>query len=320
MQLRGLSVGCFGGGTGLPSLLGGLKSNPWLDVNAVVTMFDSGGSSGQLRDELGVLPPGDVLKCALALARNEREARRVLLSRMPLPEHVRLRGHTSGNLLLSMMERYSGDFMAAVNGLCALLGCRGRVWPVSTNQATICAEYGDGSRTSGEVEVDAEQSAGRAIRRLWLEPEVTLHESAARAIPTFDAVVIGPGSFYTSLMPIFLVKGAPEAVRSVKGPVILVTNLLTEGSGMSTFSSGEAVRQISAALGRPVDVALMNTATPADGTLARYREEHKHPLPPGDVPSSCEVVAGEFWCGDIARHDRRRLATAVWAVLARRMF
>ena len=320
MQLRGLSVGCFGGGTGLPSLLGGLKSNPWLDVNAVVTMFDSGGSSGQLRDELGVLPPGDVLKCALALARNEREARRVLLSRMPLPEHVRLRGHTSGNLLLSMMERYSGDFMAAVNGLCALLGCRGRVWPVSTNQATICAEYGDGSRTSGEVEVDAEQSAGRAIRRLWLEPEVTLHESAARAIPTFDAVVIGPGSFYTSLMPIFLVKGAPEAVRSVKGPVILVTNLLTEGSGMSTFSSGEAVRQISAALGRPVDVALVNTATPADGTLARYREEHKHPLPPGDVPSSCAVVAGEFWCGDIARHDRRRLATAVWAVLARRMF
>ena len=109
-------------------------------------------------------------------------------------------------------------------------------------------------------------------------------------------------------------------MRSVKGPVILVTNLLTEGSGMSTFSSGEAVRQISAALGRPVDVALVNTATPPDETLARYREEHKHPLAPGDVPSSCEVVAGEFWCGDIARHDRRRLAAAVWAVLARRMF
>ena len=320
MQLRGLNVGCFGGGTGLPSLLGGLKTNPWLNVNAVVTMFDSGGSSGQLRDELGVLPPGDVLKCALALARNEREARRVLLSRMPLPEHVRLRGHTSGNLLLSMMERYSGDFMAAVNGLCALLGCRGRVWPVSTEQATICAEYGDGSQTSGEVEVDAGQSAGRAITRLWLEPEVTLHESAARAIPTFDAVVIGPGSFYTSLMPIFLVKGATEAVRGVKGPVILVTNLLTEGSGMSTFTAGEAVRQMGTALGRPVDVALVNTATPADETLARYREEHKHPLALGEVPLSCEVVAGEFWCGDIARHDRRRLATAVWAVLARRMF
>src|SRR5262245_5073609 len=117
MRLRVVNVGCFGGGTGLPSLLGGLKKNPWLSVNAVVTMFDSGGSSGQLRDELGVLPPGDVLKCALALARNEREARRVLLSRMPMFEHERLRGHTSGNLLLSMMERYSGDFLAGVDGL-----------------------------------------------------------------------------------------------------------------------------------------------------------------------------------------------------------
>ena len=319
MQLRTLSVGCFGGGTGLPSLLGGLKRNPWLSVNGVVTMFDSGGSSGQLRDELGVLPPGDVLKCALALARNEREARRVLQSRMGLPEHARLRGHTSGNLLLSMMERYSGDFVAAVNGLCALLGCRGRVWPVSTQQASICAEYGDGSRTSGEVEVDAGQTAGGAIQRLWLDPEVTLHESAARAIPTFDAIVIGPGSFYTSLMPILLVKGTPEAVQQVKGPVILVTNLLTEGSGMATFTAGEAIRQIGAAIGRPVDVALFNTATPADAILARYREEHKKPLALGDVPASCEVVTGEFWCGDIARHDRPRLATAVWAVLARRM-
>src|SRR5258705_11556872 len=95
MQLRELNIGCFGGGTGLPSLLGGLKNNPWLHLNAVVTMFDSGGSSGQLRDELGVLPPGDVLKCALALARNEGEARRVLLSRPPaLEQHARLGGGT----------------------------------------------------------------------------------------------------------------------------------------------------------------------------------------------------------------------------------
>ncbi len=320
MQLRPLNVGCFGGGTGLPSLLGGLKTNPWLSVNAVVTMFDSGGSSGQLRDELGVLPPGDVLKCALALARNEREARRVLLSRLSLPGHARLQGHTSGNLLLSMMERYSGDFVAAVNGLCALLGCTGRVWPVSTEQATICAEYGDGSYTRGEVEVDEGQTEGRAVRRLWLDPDVTLHESAAAAIPSFDAVVIGPGSFYTSLMPIFLVGGAPAAMRSVKGPILLVTNLLTEGSGMASFTAGEAVRLLQTALGRPIDVVLFNIARPTDDTLARYRGEHKQPLELGEVPASCEVVSGDFWRGDIARHDRRRLATAVWAVLARRLF
>jgi len=319
MQLRTFNVGCFGGGTGLPSLLGGLKRNPWLHVNAVVTMFDSGGSSGQLRDELGVLPPGDVLKCALALARNEREARRVLLSRLPLPGHERLRGHTGGNLLLSMMERYSGDFVAAVDGLRALLGCEGRVWPVSVEQASICAEYGDGSRTRGEVEVDAGQSAGHAITRLWLEPDVRLHPATEAAIDSLDAVVVGPGSFYTSLMPIFLVRGAPEAIRRIKGPVILVTNLLTEGQGMWNFTAGDAVRLISQTLGRPIDVVVVNTARPSADTLNRYLAEHKQPLEPGDVPSSCEVVAGDFWCRDIARHDRRRLAQAVWAVLARRL-
>src|SRR5262252_9390570 len=102
MRLRSLKVGCFGGCTGLPSLLGGLKQNPWIDLHAIVTMFDSGGSSGQLRDELGVLPPGDVLKCALTLARNEREARKILLARLPSLEnerHGRLAGHTGGNLL-----------------------------------------------------------------------------------------------------------------------------------------------------------------------------------------------------------------------------
>ena len=319
MRLRTLNVGCFGGGTGLPSLLGGLKTNPWLSVHAVVTMFDSGGSSGQLRDELGVLPPGDVLKCALALARNEREARRVLLSRMPTLQHERLRGHTGGNLLLSMMERYSGDFLAAVDGLRALLGCAGRVWPVSTQQGTLFAEYADGRRTQGEPEVDAGHNAGHAVTRLWLEPEVTLHPAAAVAIPQFDAVVIGPGSFYTSLMPIFLVKGAPEAVRQVSGPVVLVTNLLTEGSGMATFTAAEAVRRLGDALGRPVDVVIVNTARPDAETLARYRAEHKQPLEVGDMPDTCEVVSGDFWRIDIARHDRRRLATAVWAVLAHRL-
>src|SRR6187399_2873793 len=192
MDLRKINVGCFGGGTGLPSLLGGLKSNPWLTVNAVVTMFDSGGSSGQLRDELGVLPPGDVLRCALALARNEREARNVLLARLSMPEHARLRGHTGGNLLLSMMERYSGDFLAAVDGLRALLGCRGSVWPISVKQATLCAEFSDGQVTRGEVEVDKGHARGHQVTRVWLEPSAPIHPAVRTAISKFDAVVIGP--------------------------------------------------------------------------------------------------------------------------------
>src|SRR3954465_10374553 len=113
MQLRTFDIGCFGGGTGLPSLLGGLKSNPWLTVNAVVTMFGSGGSPGVLRGEAGVLPPGDALKCALALARNEREARRVLLARLPALEGARLGGPTGGNPPLSMLQQRTREFPGA---------------------------------------------------------------------------------------------------------------------------------------------------------------------------------------------------------------
>ncbi len=319
MRLRELNVGCFGGGTGLPSLLGGLKRNPWLQVHAVVTMFDSGGSSGQLRDALGVLPPGDVLKCALALARNEGEARRVLLSRLPTLEHARLGGHTGGNLLLSMMERYSGDFLAAIDGLRHLLGCHGRVWPITVDNATVCAEYADGSRARGEVDVDAGQNRGLAVRHLWLEPAATIHPKVDDAIRTFDAAIIGPGSFFTSLMPILLVKGLPEAIAGVRGPVILVTNLLTEGRGMSAFTAADEVRWVSDAIRRPVDVVIHNTHVPDAAILGRYAAEQKRPLPLGDLNGSVEVLGGEFWTGDIARHDRRRLSYAVWTVLANRL-
>jgi uncharacterized cofD-like protein len=320
MQLRELNIGCFGGGTGLPSLLGGLKTNPWLQLNAVVTMFDSGGSSGQLRDELGVLPPGDVLKCALALARNEGEARRVLLARLPtLEQHDRLAGHTGGNLLLSMMEQYSGEFLAAVDGLRGLLGCRGRVWPVSVEPASLCAEYVDGTRSRGEVEVDLGQARGNQVRRLWLEPDVAIHPAVATAIRGFDAVIIGPGSFFTSLMPPLLVRGVREAVREVRGPVILIANLLTEGRGMAGFTAADAVRWVADAIERPVDVVIANTGRPSADSLARYAAEHKEPLELGELEAGVEPVLGRFWCTEIARHDRRRLAYAVWSVLSARL-
>ena len=316
--MRQLNVGCFGGGTGLPSLLGGLKNNPWLRLNAVVTMFDSGGSSGQLRDELGVLPPGDVLKCALALARNEAEARRVLLARVPSID-PRLAGHTGGNLLLSMMERYSGDFLSAVDGLRSLLGCVGHVWPVSVESASVCAEYSTGVQTRGEVEVDLGQSRGQFIKRIWLEPSVQIHPSVDSAIRRLDAVLIGPGSFYTSLMPIFLVEGVRQALQDVRGPMILIANLLTEGSGMNGFTAGDAARQISEAIGRPIDLIIQNTAGPSADVLDRYATEHKRPLELGTLPEGCELIEGDFWCDDIARHDRRRLAYAVGLALGKRL-
>ena len=321
MRLRVLNVGCFGGGTGLPSLLGGLKTNPWVSLHAVVTMFDSGGSSGQLRDELGVLPPGDVLKCALALARNEREARAILLARLPMLEkNGRLAGHTGGNLLLSMMEQYTGgNFLAAVDGLRALLGCRGHVWPITVQRSTLCAEYDDGSQSRGEFEVDAGQAGGRPIGRLWLEPPAAIHPDVAQAIRSLDAVVIGPGSYYTSLLPIFLVDGSREALSEMPGPIIYIANLLTEGRGMAGFTATMAVERLMDAIGRAVDVVIFNNGRPSDPVLDRYAEEHKFPLPLGRLPGSIRIIEGDFWRHSIARHDRRRLRSAVWTALADRL-
>ncbi len=147
----------------------------------------------------------------------------------------------------------------------------------------MCAEYSNGVQTRGEVEVDLGQSRGQFVKRIWLEPSVQIHPSVDIAIRTFDAVLIGPGSFYTSLMPIFLVEGVRDALQDVRGPVILIANLLTEGSGMNGFTAGDAVRQIGDAIGRPVDVIVQNTAGPSADVLARYAAEHKRPLELGSA-------------------------------------
>jgi uncharacterized cofD-like protein len=183
----------------------------------------------------------------------------------------------------------------------------------------VCAEYDDGAMTRGEVEVDAGQSSGRPVKRIWLEPPVAIHPAVARAIAQFDAVTIGPGSFYTSLMPIFLVRGVSDALQNMKGPVILIANLLTEGRGMAGFTAADAVERIEQAIQRPVDVVITNTRLPSTKILNRYALEHKEPLAMGSLPDHCEVVGGEFWTSEIARHDRLRLAYAVWSVLARRL-
>ena len=146
-----------------------------------------------------------------------------------------------------------------------------------------------------------------------------LFRSVASAIGEFDAIIIGPGSFYTSLMPNFLVSGVPEAIAKSKGPVLFIANLLTEGGGMAGFTAADAVARIEEAIKRNVDVAMVNTARPTPAVLERYAQERKQPLEPGKLPTHCEMVGGEFWTGEIARHDRLRLSFAIWSVLSRRL-
>jgi uncharacterized cofD-like protein len=190
---------------------------------------------------------------------------------------------------------------------------------VSVEPASVCAEYADGSITRGEVEVDAGQVRGHEVRRLWLEPHVSIHPAVAEAIRNFDAVIIGPGSFFTSLLPPLLVRGVREAIAEVRGPIIMIANLLTEGRGMAGFTAADAARWVATAIDRPVDVVIANTGRPSTESLRRYAAEHKEPLEVGDLDSGIDAVLGRFWCTEIARHDRRRLSFAVWSVLSERL-
>jgi uncharacterized cofD-like protein len=183
----------------------------------------------------------------------------------------------------------------------------------------LCADYTDGTVSRGENLVDAGQTDGRAIKHLWLEPMAAIRPAVAEAIRSLDAVVIAPGSFFTSLLPIFLVSGCRDALAGVKGPVVLTANLLTEGRGMEGFSAAEAVARLERAIGRRIDVVIANAEWPDADVLAPYQREHKAPLPVGSLPAHCELVTGGFWHGTIARHDRGRLASAVWSVLANRL-
>jgi uncharacterized cofD-like protein len=148
---------------------------------------------------------------------------------------------------------------------------------------------------------------------------VSVHPRVADVIRSLDAVIIGPGSFFTSLLPILLVDGCREAIAAVRGPVIHVANLLTEGRGMASFTAADAVSQLSRAIGRPIDAVVVNVVPPSENVLWQYAREHKHPLQLGNLPAGCEVIEGGFWTGTIARHDRARLRSAVWAALAARL-
>src|SRR3989344_4426862 len=164
-KARRIKIVCCGGGTGMPSLLSGLKHNPWFEVTAVVNMFDTGGSSGELKDKFGILPPGDVLKCLLALSEDELMARKILLKRV---DHFSFSGHTGGNLLLMAFEKVYGNHSDAVSALSQVLSAQGQVLPVTGSQSTLCARYFDNSINRGETDIDVGVQKGKEVKELFL--------------------------------------------------------------------------------------------------------------------------------------------------------
>ena len=311
---RGPRVVAIGGGTGLSVLLRGLKEYTG-NVTAIVTVTDDGGSSGRLRGELGILPPGDIRNCLVALADAEPLMARLFQHRF---SQGTLAGHSLGNLFISALAELLGDFEQAVYESSKVLAVRGRVLPSTLTPVTLVAEMADGRVVRGETAISSDPER---IARLWLEPGGAEPLPAAlEAIEAADLIVLGPGSLYTSILPNLLIPGIRDAIRRSPAVKVLVVNAMTQPGETDGFSAADHARAILEAVGPGLfQHVLVNIQQPPPHLLQRYREQGQEPVRPdreglrrlGLQVHVARLIAGD----DFVRHDSQRLARALLRVL-----
>ena len=323
---RSLRVVALGGGTGLPLLLGGLRAALFpsggrrgLDrarqrLTAIVTAADDGGSSGRLRRAYRVSPPGDIRNCLLALSDGDPTLAAIFNFRFNGHDQQEVGGHSLGNLILTALSHLENDFLGAVERANHILGARGRVFPATLEDVRLLAEFSDGSWAEGESQI---ASARRRIRQVRLAPEDARALPQARAaIAAADVIVIGPGSLYTSLIPVLLVRELAEAIARSRARVVLVMNLMTEpGETDGTDARGHllAVRRHAPLV--PVHDVLLNVGHIPHDAAERYAAEGALPIAP-DVEGlralGCRAVGRDLLAaGSKIRHDPQKLARAV---------
>lgn len=266
-------VVAIGGGTGLSTLLRGLKVTAE-QLTAVVTVSDDGGSSGRLREEMGVLPPGDIRNCLVALADDESLLGALFSYRFQTGV---LTGHSFGNLFLAALSEVTGDFDRAVKESSKVLNIRGTVLPSTMRDVRLHALLSDGRHLVGE------SSIGRApvsVDRVWLEPEdAEALPLALERIARADAVVLGPGSLFTSIVPNLLVRGIPQALAACSAPVIYVCNLMTQPGETTGFDAVAHLEGLLRHVGEGlIDVMVVNSTPVAGNVRARYAEEGAEPV------------------------------------------
>ncbi|MDI3538056.1 MAG: hypothetical protein PWP12_362 [Bacillota bacterium] len=313
---RGPRVVALGGGTGLSTLLRGLKE--YTDnITAIVTVTDTGGSSGRLREELGVLPPGDIRNCLVALADTEPLMERLFQHRFTAG--TGLAGHSFGNLFLVTMTEVVGDFELAIKETSRVLAVRGQVLPSTLTSTTLEAEYADGSRARGETNI---VRPGQTIRRLTLDPPDSRPlPEALEAIAQADLIVLGPGSLYTSVIPNLLVRGIAEAIRKSRALKVYVANLMTQPGETEGYTAADHVRALIEHGGDGVvEWVLVNNERAAPEVLSRYREEGAEPVKINRRALARYRVrlkeAPLLSQDSVARHDPNKLARALLELLA----
>lgn len=262
----------IGGGTGTFTVLSGLKHLP-LDLTAIVTMADDGGSTGRLRDEFGVLPPGDLRQCLVALSDADLVMRKLFNHRYAKGE---LAGHNFGNIFISTLEQVTGSLDKALDLAGEILNIRGRVVPVTLTKVALIAELKNGKIIKGEDALGDYQLLSRfGIKKIFLKPKATANPKALRAIREADLVVVGPGDLYTSLIPNFLVSGVGSALIKSKAKKVYIANLMNKHGHTDDFSVSDYVRTLERVIGKKniFDVVIYNTKRPPALLVRKYADE-----------------------------------------------
>jgi uncharacterized cofD-like protein len=269
---QGPDIVAIGGGTGLSTLLSGLKYYT-RNITAIVTVTDEGGSSGRLRGEWGVLPPGDIRNCMLALAEDDSSLNRILNFRFDRGE---LKGHSLGNLILLAATEMTGDFRKAVEELNKLLAIRGKVIPVTNESVVLCAATADGDSLRGELDI---AMRGCRIESIWIEPaDARAFPEAVAAIENAEAVVLGPGSLFTSIIPNLMFREISEALKRTAAPKIYITNLMTQPGETDGMTIMDHIRWITRASGTIPDYILANEEEVPPSLLESYLAAGAAPL------------------------------------------
>jgi uncharacterized cofD-like protein len=307
---RGPKIVVIGGGTGLSTLLRGLKVYS-ANITAIVTVADDGGSSGRLRREFGVLPPGDIRNCLAAMADEEKLLTELFQYRFSVGDG--LTGHSFGNLFLTALSEITGDLERAVAASSKVLAIRGQVLPATLSDVRLWAELDDGTRIEGESCIG--EAKGRIAKIGCLPANPPALPGAIKAIQEADYIIMGPGSLYTSVIPNLLVPQIADAIALTNVPCIYVCNIMTQPGETTGYSVADHIRAIDSACGRALfDAVLVHKKSPSASALIRYAQGNSHPvfLDREDVVKlGRRIVPANVMDEDeknCVRHDSQRLA------------
>ncbi|GGK27369.1 gluconeogenesis factor [Caldalkalibacillus thermarum] len=304
-------VVAIGGGTGLSTILRGLKKAD-IDLTAIVTVADDGGSSGILREEMKMPPPGDIRNVLVALAEREPLLQQIFQHRFKNGNH--LAGHSLGNLIIAAMQEITGDFVTAVKTLSRVFAVRGTVLPAANQSIRLRAEMADGTVVIGESNIP---KAKKKIARLSLIPEdIEALPEAVEAVEQADLIVIGPGSLYTSVLPNLLVPGIQEGIKNSQAQVIYICNVMTQPGETDGYTVEDHISAIYEHIGQPIfHKVVVNVGHIPPAVLKKYEQEQAYPVvyQPGSLDAfNIEVIEDcLFMVNDYLRHDAQKVTEIV---------